>query len=117
MPNINDAFPSKHLKAADLQGRQITVTIEKVGFEAVGVEREMKAILYFAGKTKGMVVNKTNAKTITKVAGSAITEDWRGVTIALYPTETEFQGETVDCIRVRAVPGRGLVRAVPPLVA
>ncbi len=103
MPNIDDAFPSNYLKACDLHGREVTVTITKVSFEPVGREREMKAILYFVGKTKGVVLNKTNAKKVTEIAGSAITEDWSGVAIALYPTETEFGGETVDCIRVRAV--------------
>jgi len=102
MANIYDAFPSNYLKASDLQGRDVVVTIERVEFEAVGREREMKAIVYFVGKTKGVVLNKTNAKKIVEIAGSALTEDWYGTTITLYPTETEFGGETVDCIRVKA---------------
>jgi hypothetical protein len=112
VPNINDAFPSPYLKAGDLQGREVTVTIIKVGFEAVGQEREMKAILYFAGKQKGVVLNKTNARKITEIAGSAVTEDWRGVQVALYPTETEFGGKMVDCIRVKAV-GKAALRPSP----
>jgi hypothetical protein len=120
MPNIiNEAFPSTYLKASDLQGREIAVTIERVEFEAVGREREQKAIVYFVGKTKGVVLNKTNAKKIVEIAGSALTEDWYGTTIILFPTETEFGGETVDCIRVKA-PARAATmvrRPAPAIVA
>ena len=34
-PNINDAFPSNYLKASDLQGREVIVTIDRVDFEPV----------------------------------------------------------------------------------
>lgn len=113
MPNIHDAFPSNYLKAADLQNQTAVVTIDKVAFEAVGREREQKAVLYFVGKTKGVVLNKTNAKKIIEISGSALTEDWTGLTIALYPTETEFGGETVDCIRVKAAPSQPRLRPQP----
>jgi hypothetical protein len=102
MANIYEAFPSHYLKASDLQGREVAVTIERVEFEPVGREREMKAIVSFVGKTKGMVLNKTNARKIVEIVGSALTEDWYGTTITLYPTECEFGGETVDCLRVKA---------------
>lgn len=103
MPNINDAFPSNYLKASDLKGNQVVVTIDKVEFEPVGRQREMKAVVYFVGKEKGVVLNKTNANKITEIAGSALTEDWHGTAIVLYPTETEFAGESVECIRVKPV--------------
>ena len=119
MPNINDAFPSKYLKASDLKGREVIVTIDRVTFEGVGQNREMKAIVYFAGKDKGMVLNKTNAKKIIEISGSAITEEWGGTQLKLYPTETEFAGETVDCIRVKpvgkSVMGRMTPAPPPPL--
>lgn len=103
MPNINDAFPSNYLKASDLKGDEKIVTIAGVDFEEVGRERERKAVVHFQGLDKGMVLNKTNARKITEIAGSAITEEWEGVQIRLYPTETEFGGETVECIRIKAV--------------
>jgi hypothetical protein len=103
MPNINDSFPSNYLKASDLGGRGTVVTIKSVEFEAVGRDREMKAVVYFVGKEKGIVLNKTNARKITEIAGSALTEEWQGVAITIYPTETEFAGETVECIRIKPV--------------
>ena len=116
MPNINDAFPSKYLKASDLKGREVVVTMDTLKFEPVGQNKEMKAVLYFQGKDKGLVMNKTNANKITEIVGSALTEDWRGHRVKLYPTETSFQGDMVDCIRVRPANGSAfrMTKPVPP---
>lgn len=113
MPNINDAFPSNYLKASDLGGRQVMVTIDHVSFEPVGRQKEIKAVVYFKGKEKGLILNKTNATKITQLVGSSETDDWDGARIALYPTETEFAGETTECIRIKPAPMAGAPRAVP----
>ena len=113
MPNVNDYFPSSYLKASDLQGREVIVVIDRVDFEAVGRDREMKAVLYFHGKQKGIVLNKTNAKKIIEISGSALTEEWKGTSIKIYPTETEFGGETVDCIRIKPVGKTVMSRMTP----
>lgn len=102
MPNINDAFPSNYLKASDLQGAQPVVTIDRVDVEPVGRDKEMKPILYFQGKEKGLVLNKTNARNIANLAGSPNTEDWHGFQIRLYATHVEFAGEQVEAIRIKA---------------
>lgn len=104
MPSINDAFPSNYLKASDIRGAEPVVTIDHVAYEPVGRQKQMKAVIYFKGKEKGLVLNKTNATKITQLAGSDMTEDWDGVRIKLYATDTEFGGETVECIRVKAAP-------------
>src|SRR3990167_5026093 len=100
--NVNDAFPSNYLKASDLQGKAVAVTISHVEREAIGRDKEMKPVLYFKGKTKGVVLNKTNARNITNLLGTAETDEWAGHVIAIYPTTTEFAGETVEGIRVKA---------------
>lgn len=114
MPNINDAFPSNYLKASDLQGREVVVSIDRVEFEAVGREKEQKAVLHFIGKSKGFVLNKTNARKIIEISGSALTEEWHGVAIVIYPTETEYAGDTVDCIRVKPVNKAKMQRMTAP---
>jgi hypothetical protein len=101
--NINETFPSKHLKASDLGGTQPIVTIERVEYEPVGQEREMKAVVYFQGKAKGVVLNKTNAAAIVALAGSEETDDWPGVQVRLFASTTEYQGKPVACIRIKAV--------------
>lgn len=96
--NISSAFPSTYLKAADLQGKRVTVTIDKVVMEDIGGEH--KPILKFQGKDRGVVLNRTNANMIAEITGSEETGDWQGARIVLYPTKTDFQGKRVDCIRV-----------------
>lgn len=102
MPNIADAFPSKYLKAGDLHGAEAVVTITEVTSEEVGRGRDRKLVVYFKGSSKGLVLNKTNATRIAKLAGSDNTDDWSGKKIKIYPTETEFAGDTVDCIRIKS---------------
>ncbi len=113
MPNINKAFPSKYLSAPDLNDTEVTVTMGEVRFEEVGSDKEHKPILYFQGKTKGLVLNKTNARKITEITGSGITEEWVGQQIRLYPTETTFGADIVECIRVKAVAKPKMQRMTP----
>jgi len=104
MPNINDAFPSNYLKASDLRGQQPVVTIDRLAFEAVGRTKDMKPVLYFAGKEKGMVLNKTNATLIAQLAGTSETDEWAGIRLKLYAATVEFQGNQVEALRVKAAP-------------
>jgi hypothetical protein len=105
MPNINDAFPSRFLHAHDLKGKTPTVTIDRVEFEQVRNRTggtDTKPIVYFRGKDKGLLLNKTNARSITQLARTAVTEQWAGVAIAIYPTTDTFGKETHDVIRIKA---------------
>jgi hypothetical protein len=99
---INDAYPSKYLKAGDLpeEGSQL-VTIEKIALEELGRDRDTKPVIYFEELDRGMVCNKTNARAIARVTGSEDFDDWIGRKIALYRAEVEFQGEMVEAIRVK----------------
>jgi arabinogalactan endo-1,4-beta-galactosidase len=97
--NINEAFPSKYLKAADLKGGSPTVVIERVEMEMLGDDRKM--VVYFQGKQKGLVTNKTNANTIADMYGDD-TDDWIGNKIVLIEAMVDFQGKTGPAIRIRA---------------
>lgn len=97
--NINEAFPSKYLKASDLQGGTPTVTIDRVEMETMGDDRKM--VVYFRGKEKGLVTNKTNANNIAAIHGDD-TDDWIGQQIMLVEAMVDFQGKSVPAIRVRA---------------
>jgi hypothetical protein len=110
---LSEAFPSNFLKAADLQGRRVTVTISHVKFEDIGDDH--KPVVYFRGKDKGLVLNKTNGNMIAEVAGNDDTDNWGGVAIVLYPTRVDFQGKRVDAIRCdRPEPGQVRQAAPPP---
>ncbi len=99
--NVDSMYPSKWLKAGDLQGQTIPVVITRVTMEDVGDDAG-KPIVYFQGKDKGLVLNKTNAMSIGLVHGQE-TDGWVGKTIELFPAVVMFQGQNVPCIRVRPV--------------
>jgi hypothetical protein len=107
---ISAAFPSKYLRAADLpDGRFVPVTIDHVEMEVIGSDSDdSRPIVYFAGKAKGLVLNKTNASTIAARYGDD-TETWSGKSILLYGTETLFQGKNTPCIRVK-IPAESAVQ-------
>ncbi len=111
--NINDAFPSKYLKAGDLpeEGSQ-QFTIEKITIEEIGRDKEKKPVIYFEEDQKGLVCNKTNARTIARVLGSEDFEDWTGQKISLGRAEVDFQGEMVESIRVKSKQPKSL-KSVP----
>ena len=96
--NIDDAFPSTYLKAADLKGHSVEVIIDRIDYEEVGDGK--KPVAYFVGKERGLVLNVTNSVVIRDRFGTE-TDDWHGKTIFVYPTKTSFRGELVDCLRVR----------------
>ena len=92
--------PAPHLEAADLNGEDITLTVKGVRFALVGSERVEKGVIDFEDSDRGFVLNRTNLKRIIAMHGRE-TDDWVGKTITLYPSETDFAGKTVACIRVR----------------
>ena len=96
---IGEAFPSKYLKAADLGGRKIGVTIDSVEMANIGDDQD-KLVVYFQGKSKGLVLNVTNANMIAEIAGTDETDNWRGVQIALFETKVDYQVRRVPAIRV-----------------
>jgi hypothetical protein len=96
--NVNEAFPSKWLKASDLQGKKIQVTIREVVSEEVS-QGESKPIVHFEGKDKGLVLNKTNAMVIAASYGPE-TDGWMGKPIVLYSAKVNFQGQMTDALRV-----------------
>lgn len=99
---IGSAFPSKYLKAADLQGKEVKKKIAKVTMENVGGQgaEEDKPILYLVGSGKGIVLNRTNAMTLAAKYGDD-TDGWTNQEVVVYPDQTLYQGRMVDCIRVR----------------
>ncbi len=109
MPNINDLFPSRWLKAADLAGNEFDVTIQVAKLETVHNPRakkeEQKLAVYFKGTEKGLLLNKTNANSIAMLLKSDQTEDWPGGRVRLYPTEVQAGGEVHQTIRIKAAVG------------
>jgi hypothetical protein len=95
---IFDAFPSKFVKSSDLQGREQIVTIREVKLE--NLRGGKRPVLYFERRSKGFVINKTNARAIAAMY-SEETDAWVGKQMTLYPTMVEFQGKMVESIRIK----------------
>ena len=91
--------PSPHISAEDLSG-DTEVTISTVGFEVIGEEKENRGCVKFDEFERSMVLNRTNLKRIIAHHGND-TAEWKGKKITLYPSETDWGGRTVPCIRVR----------------
>lgn len=101
--NINSAFPSKYLRAADLGDATPTVTISHVEMATMpGDAHEQRPVVFFEGKEKGVVLNRTNSNAIAVIAGSLETDDWTGIRVQLYVAVVSFKGEEVEAIRIRA---------------
>lgn len=101
--NIDEAFPSKYISAADLQGREVSVKIARVTVEQLGRNndpKDNKPVVYFEGKQKGLALNKTNANTIKDMYGKE-TDGWIGKPLTLVCAWTDFQGKQTEAVRVR----------------
>lgn len=98
---VSAAFPSEFLRAVDLDGRNVTVVIDRVEMREVGDDH--KPVLFFKGKEKGVVLNKTNSATVAAQFGDEM-DDWSGAEIVLYPTSVQFQNKMVEAIRIKIPP-------------
>lgn len=116
MPSIHDYFGT-YLKAEDLQGRDVNVTISHVAVEPIkdqktGIAQE-KLVVYFLGKTKGLVLNVTNAKRIAATYSDDYVM-WTNAQITLGVEQVESFGEIVPGIRVRPQAAAAAQTAPPP---
>lgn len=103
--NMNQMFPGKYLKAADLEGKAWTVTVEDVVMEELGQgnDKEWKPVLRLVGSERGIVLNKTNAIKIAGLFQSEDTEAWKGQKIKIVSEKVPFGSKLVDSIRVKGV--------------
>ena len=97
---------SKYFKAADIQQekklRIKDVTEEEIG---VGRDKERKLCVWFTNDTRGLVLNRTNNRTLRGAFGDAC-DGWKGKIIVVFPTQDDFRGRMVPVLRVRIPPPR-----------
>jgi len=109
-------FPGKYVNANDLQGRDVIVTIDKIVMQPVG-DDETKPVCYFVGRTKGLILNRTNWSTLEEITGFDDSDQWPGTRILLKTVKVEFQGKRVPGIRLDAAPQASQAPAPRPSAA
>jgi hypothetical protein len=97
-------FPNLYLKAVELKGKDVTLTITQVEFSDLRMvtgATKRKAVVHFAGTEKKLVLNKTNGDTIGDLYGTEAT-GWIGKRITLFPSTCPVGKKTNHpCIRIR----------------
>jgi hypothetical protein len=108
--DTSNLYPSKYVGSDDLRGNHVTVTIRELKLEQLkdrnGLQQQ-KPVLYFEKTSKGLVVNKTNLKSLWTILGSKSSKDWAGKQISLYSTPVQFGDEMREGIRIAAMGGNG----------
>jgi hypothetical protein len=104
MATRNDRFPSKYLKASDLNGDTLA-TIAQVVEELLGEEKQSKPVAYFREEhVKPYPLNVTNWDFAAALSGKADDKEWAGLRVLLVPTRVMFKKELRDTIRFAAPP-------------
>ena len=99
-----EAFPSKYLKADDLNGKPVVLTIQAAKEEVLKTpdgKEQTKVVVYFKGMRKGLPLNMTNFDSIVAITGRDDSTDWPGFAVEAYPTKVEMKGKMTDAIRLR----------------
>ncbi len=106
MGDVRKLYDKAYIYSYDLEGRDVTVTIERVSggtLVGTGGTKNKKPVLHFKGTEKGLALNITNARVIAGLYGGFESDQWIGKRVTLYPTTTTFGSQTVECIRIRNV--------------
>jgi hypothetical protein len=98
MAKISEVFPSKYLKASDLQGNEHKVIIAGVVTERFS--DDTKPVVSFRGWTKTCPINKVVSLFLADALGDD-TEAWVGKAVIILPTTQPFQGKTFPVVRFR----------------
>ena len=98
---VSDLYPSRWLKADDLNGRTITLKITAVTLEPIRNPRtnkeEIKAIMDF-GRTKRLILNKTQCLAMADIARSEVFADWPETAVTLRPARAHNNKPTIIII-------------------
>ena len=96
------AYTSPWLKASDLQGRAVTVIIEGATVEEIRQQtgqKEARIVVTFAGKSKRLICNKTQALTLADLAKTEVFANWKGLVVTLEPATTKSGQATINIRR------------------
>lgn len=99
--NFDQLYPGRFIKAGELLGKKVPVTITAVDLEELvgDAGKQVKAVLSFSETQKRLVLCKTNGICVREMFGKQI-PDWIGKRIVLF--EDVWNGE--PCTRIWGSP-------------
>lgn len=87
MTSVREMFPTRWLKAGDLNGRAFALTITAARIEELYNPRtrqeEPKIVVSFHAARKELICNKTQLLAIAAITGEDETDNWQGHSITL----------------------------------
>ena len=101
-----EAYPPKYFRASDHDDNwTLTVEIEMARMEKLDSDggQTEKLVVYFRKQRSGLVVGSVVFDQLVAATGQDDSDDWKGCTVELYRTTTQFGPKIVPCIRVRKV--------------
>lgn len=104
MTDYRSMYEKQFVGSWDLpDDRDAVVIIDRCepGEVSNGAKKDKRPLLYLKGKSKPIVLNATNGKTIASLYGNKV-EAWVGKPIALYKANVQgVGGGMVEAIRIR----------------
>ena len=97
----------KFLKASAIP-QATRLRIASVKAETIGDDEKLVVHFDEFGQ-RGLALNATNTEALQGLFGFD-SDSWIGHVVELYPTETDFKGKSVPCLRIRGVPSGAAVR-------
>lgn len=102
--SVSELYPSRWVKAADLNDKAVTVKVTDVKVEPVhtpGGETKTAAVLAFEGKQKRLILNKTQCRAMVAITGSEQFDDWVGINVQLVPAKAPNGKDTITIQDIR----------------
>lgn len=87
--HYDELYPGRFLKAGELQGKKVTLTIESIEMEELEGEggKKMKPIFAFRETNRQIPWCKTNGICMKEMFGPEVQAHWVGKRVTFFPTE------------------------------
>jgi hypothetical protein len=115
MVEFDNLYGSRFLTAGDLKA-PVTARIEKIEVETFtrdGQRSRPKAVVYFEGTSRPVVLNQTNATSLARAFGKDFTA-WIGRDVEVRPETTTYGGKIVPALRLYPAPPTKIGAKPPP---
>ena len=97
---VDDFFPSRFMKAADVNKESPVLTIADINLEVIGEDNQEKLVLSFLQTNKELVLNRTNSNNLQTIYGEG-PNGWIGKHVELYTTFVDFRGKSIEAVRIK----------------